>query len=198
MAVWEDQQRGKSSDLNPLVLKWDFDSLGGQKMLPQDDGSFLAQSYAPTKNEPWGEAVFDCETVTGVQLDLLTDPNLPQVVEPATSDLEPLQRDGDTLARAAAKWNPTMDGVMVLLRSLAEMDSEFTINKERSGEALFYRGRRLVLALDRLTTALNANRDIPLKLDPELKALEKDIAEAHGNLDAGKFSEHLRAFRGKL
>ena len=78
------------------------------------------------------------------------------------------------------------------------MDSEFTINKERSGEALFYRGRRLVLALDRLTTALNANRDIPLKLDPELKALEKDIAEAHGNLDAGKFSEHLRAFRGKL
>ena len=128
----------------------------------------------------------------------LTDPNLPQVVEPATSDLEPLQRDGDTLARAAAKWNPTMDGVMVLLRSLAEMDSEFTINKERSGEALFYRGRRLVLALDRLTTALNANRDIPLKLDPELKALEKDIAEAHGNLDAGKFSEHLRAFRGKL
>ena len=128
----------------------------------------------------------------------LTDPNLPQVVEPATSDLEPLQKEGDTLARAAAKWSPTTDGVLSVLRSLAETDPEFTINKERSVEACFYRGRRLVLALDRLTAALNANRDVPLKLDPELSALRKDIAEAHGHLDTGKFAEHLRALRGKL
>ena len=46
--------------------------------------------------------------------------------------------------------------------------------------------------------SLNANRDVPLKLDPELKALQQDIAEAHGNLEAGKFVQHLRAFHTAL
>ncbi len=127
-----------------------------------------------------------------------TDPNLPQVVEPATADLEPLQKESDNLARGAAKWTPTTDGILSLLRGLAETDSEFAVSKERSMEALFYRGRRLILALDRLTAALNANRDVPLKLENELNALRKDITSAHGDLNAKAFAEHLRVFRSKL
>ncbi len=126
------------------------------------------------------------------------DPSLPTVVEPATSDLEPLQKEGDDLAHAAVKWNPTIDTVISLMRSLAQTDSEFTISKERSREAIFYRGRRLVLALERLAAALNANRDVPLNLEVELEALRKDIAAAHGALDVSVFAEHLRALRSKL
>ena len=128
----------------------------------------------------------------------ITDPNLPQVVEPATADLEPLQKEGDNLARGAPKWTPTIDGVISLLRGLAGTDSEFAVSKERSMETLFYRGRRLVLALDRLTAALNANREVPLKLDSELNALRKDITSAHGDLNVTAFAEHLRVFRSKL
>lgn len=128
----------------------------------------------------------------------LTDPNLPHVTEPATSDLEPLQNEGDSLARAGAKWNPTIDGVMIMLRTLAETDSEFSVSPERSMEMLSYRGRRLVLALERLTAALNANGNGPLKLESELNALREDVAAARGNLDAEKFAGHLRAFRAAL
>ena len=128
----------------------------------------------------------------------ITEPLLPQVIEPSTADLEPLQKEADDLARRASTWNPTIDSASAIMRNLAETDSEFVVGKNRSMETLFYRARRLVLALDRLTTALNQNRELPLKLEQELNILRQDVAIAHGNLDTSKFAEHLRALRAKL
>jgi hypothetical protein len=128
----------------------------------------------------------------------ITEPLLPQVVEPTTSDLEPLQKEADDLARRAVTWNPTIDSAGAMIHNLAETDSEFVVGKDRSIETLFYRARRLVLALDRLTAALNQNREGFLKLELELNALRQDVANAHGNLDTSKFAEHLRALRQKL
>ena len=62
--------------LRPEVIDM---STGGQKYLPLEDGSFLAQGYAPTKHTvqmPFtaGEA----ETVSAVRLELLNHANLPR------------------------------------------------------------------------------------------------------------------------
>jgi hypothetical protein len=128
----------------------------------------------------------------------ITEPLFPQVVEPGTADLEPLQKQADELAHRAATWKPTIDSAMTILRNLAETDSEFSAGQDRSVDAVFYRARRLALALDRLTTALNQNRDVQLNAEKELNALRQDVASAHGNLDTARFAEHLRAFRQKL
>ncbi|HYE30411.1 MAG TPA: PSD1 and planctomycete cytochrome C domain-containing protein [Methylomirabilota bacterium] len=52
-------------------------STGGQKYLPQPDGSFLALSYAPTKHTVRIDWKTDLTNITAVQLEQLTDPNLP-------------------------------------------------------------------------------------------------------------------------
>jgi hypothetical protein len=127
----------------------------------------------------------------------LTEPLLPKIVEPTASDLESLQKEADDLARRAANWNPNIDSAMSLLRALAETDSEFVVGKDRSLQELFYRSRRLVLAVDRLNNALTQNRGTPSKIDHELDQLRQDVA-AYGNFDPARFVEHLRALRGKL
>lgn len=108
------------------------------------------------------------------------DSALPKISEPSSSDLEPMQKQADALARSAAKWNPTTDGMMSILRALVETDSNLT----------FYRARRLVLALDRLTDALKLERK-------ELNALREDVRTQSG-FDAARFAENLRALRAKL
>jgi hypothetical protein len=52
-------------------------STGGQKYLPMKDGSFLAQSYAPTKHRVKMSAPVDRQNITAFRLELLTDANLP-------------------------------------------------------------------------------------------------------------------------
>jgi hypothetical protein len=54
------------------------ESTGGQKYLPQPDGSFLTQGYAPTKHRVHFEVKVDATPITAFQLELLTDPNLPR------------------------------------------------------------------------------------------------------------------------
>jgi len=126
----------------------------------------------------------------------LTEPLLPKIVEPTTSDLEPLQKEADDLARRAENWNPNIDSAMSMLGALAETDSEFVVGKDRSLQNLFYRARRLVLAVDRLNNALAQNRGTPSKIDHELDQLRQDVA-AYGNFDPAHFAEHLRALRAK-
>jgi hypothetical protein len=84
-----------------------------------------------------------------------------------------------------------------MLRALVETDSEFNIGKGQSPLSGFYRARRLVLAIDRLSHALNQNRSVPLKLDNELNVLRQDVGDV-GNFEGPRFAEHLRALRGKL
>ena len=127
----------------------------------------------------------------------LSEPILPKVVEPASSDLEPLQKEADDLARHAASWKASVDSAMAMLRAFAETDSEFVVVKDRSNEDLSYRARRVVLGIERLATALNRNRSVPLNIDNELALLRRDVG-LHGHLDPAHFAEHLRALRGKL
>ena len=53
------------------------ESTGGQKYLPLDDGSFLAQGYAPTKHTCELTVKTDLTPITAFRLELLNDPNLP-------------------------------------------------------------------------------------------------------------------------
>jgi hypothetical protein len=119
----------------------------------------------------------------------LTEPTLPKVVEPTSSDLEPLQQQADYLARHV--WNPSIDSTMSILRALAETDSEFVTTKQTPTQ-FFYRAKRLALALNSLRRALK-----PLKIDVELKTLREDV-RTQDHFDAPHFAEHLRAFRAKL
>src|SRR2546430_8663241 len=52
-------------------------STGGQRYLPQTDGSFLAQGYAPTKHTVKLWVTNELQNITAFRLELLTDPNLP-------------------------------------------------------------------------------------------------------------------------
>jgi hypothetical protein len=124
----------------------------------------------------------------------LAEPTLPKIVEPTSSDLEPVQQQADILARHV--WNPNVDSTMSILRALAQTDSEFVAGKQSSPQ-FFYRAKRLTLALDRLAGGLNANGAAPLKIDQELNALRDDV-KTHDNFNTARFAEHLRVFRGKL
>jgi Cytochrome c554 and c-prime len=127
----------------------------------------------------------------------LARPALPKIVDSMTSALEQLQKQADDVARGAATWNPNADSTMSILHALAETDSEFRVTKKSTFEQLFYRAKRLALALDRLTAALSANSAAPLKVDNELNLLREDV-RLRENFDAARFGEHLRAFRAKL
>ena len=124
----------------------------------------------------------------------LADAMLPKVVEPTSSDLEPLQQQADNLARHV--WNPTIDSTMSILRALAGTDSEFVASEQMSPQ-FFYRTKRLELAFRALIRALNANRSLALKIDKELDALREDVQSAD-HFTAARFAEHLRALRAAL
>ncbi len=123
------------------------------------------------------------------------DRTLSAIVEPVSSDLEPLQRQADDLAKAATRWNAGGEVMMNILQLLAATDSDFRATK--AGESHLYRARRLVLALDRLGAALNQIRADSIKAGAELKVLQEDV-RAPENFNAARFAEHLRAFRAKL
>ncbi len=123
-------------------------------------------------------------------------PALPKISEPTSSDLEPLQRQADDLARRAAIYKPNADSTMSMLRALAATDVEFT-GGGQPVESLFYRARRVVLALDPLSAALNANAVAPLQIDNELKTLWDDVRSLDV-FNPAQFAQHLRALRSKL
>ena len=125
------------------------------------------------------------------------EPALPKISEPASSDLEPVQKQADDLARRAPSWNPNIDSIMAILRALVASDSEFVVTKETSVQTLWYRARRVVLALDRLSAALKQNRGAPLKIDNELNLLREDV-RLRENFAPPQFAEHVQKFRAAL
>src|SRR5581483_6009724 len=77
MHAWEAKVKGDQpvwTVVRPAVQE---ESTGGQKYLPQPDGSFLAQGYAPTKHTVKMTVQTDLKGVTAFRLELLNDPNLP-------------------------------------------------------------------------------------------------------------------------
>lgn len=77
MAKWEQSVKNNQPDWHTLQAPFIDDTTGGQKFLLQADGSYLAQSYSPTKAAPKVEFVGEVSNITAFQLELLTDPNLP-------------------------------------------------------------------------------------------------------------------------
>ncbi|HVR83995.1 MAG TPA: DUF1549 domain-containing protein, partial [Planctomycetota bacterium] len=78
MRAWEASVRDDQPAWTVVRPDVDDISTGGQKYLPMEDGSLLAQSYAPTKHRVKMVAKVALEEVTGFRLELLTDPNLPR------------------------------------------------------------------------------------------------------------------------
>jgi Cytochrome c554 and c-prime len=196
----------------PLVFELDSQSINQPKHWRDDDPVIGPRSWLTGQAVALRETAWRSRTdpdpapdmqETSVALAWLlakvtsTEPTLPRVFEPESSDLKPVQTQADALARYAASWNPSVDSLMSIFQALAATDSEFVVTKQRSVETLFYRARRLVLALDRLTNALNTNRGAPFNIDSELNALREDV-RLLDNFDATRFAGHLRAFRAKL
>jgi len=77
MANWEDSV--KNDQPNWIVLRPTVEeiSTGGQRYLPQPDGSFLALGYAPTKHTVKMFLTNELQHLTAFRLELLTNPNLP-------------------------------------------------------------------------------------------------------------------------
>jgi mono/diheme cytochrome c family protein len=77
MAQWE--ETAKAGQPQWTVVKVDIDdiSTGGQRYLKLEDGSVLAQGYAPTKHRVKLTAKTDLPNIAAVRLELLNDPNLP-------------------------------------------------------------------------------------------------------------------------
>jgi hypothetical protein len=77
MDAWERQAKQGQPEwivIEPKVLDI---SNGGQKYLPLDDHSFLAQGYAPTKHRVQLDLATDIPNITAFRLELLNHPNLP-------------------------------------------------------------------------------------------------------------------------
>src|SRR5262249_56334960 len=77
MHKWEETVRDNQPEWTVLRPEVQPESDGGQKYLPLDDGSFLAQGYAPTKHTVKMKVRTDVQGITAFRLELLNDPNLP-------------------------------------------------------------------------------------------------------------------------
>jgi hypothetical protein len=121
MAAWEERMRAGQPEWTVVRPEVELISTGGQKYLPLEDGSLLAQSYAPTQHRVEMTVRVDASPITGFRLELLTDPNLPHggpgrsifgtcaltefEVAVAPGD-GPEQRKSVKIARATADVNP--------------------------------------------------------------------------------------------
>ncbi len=78
MAEWEKQVASDQPTWTTVHPKVDLTTAGGQKHLPLEDGSYLAQGYAPTRHTVKMTARSELEAITAVQLELLLHDNLPR------------------------------------------------------------------------------------------------------------------------
>ena len=76
LAAWESKVRRTQPEWT--VIDAEVGGISGEKYLYQDDGSILAQGYAPTNHTVELTAEVDARDIRAVRLELLNDPNLPQ------------------------------------------------------------------------------------------------------------------------
>jgi hypothetical protein len=145
-------------------------------------------------NARWNGLAWICAKVTS-HANMSSPIGLPPV-SPGRSDYSSTQGQADALARRASGFNWNNDSAKALLVALASIESEFTGAKVPT-PILAQRAKRLVMALDRLTTALNQNQMGPLKIDPELNRLFQDVRTLDG-FDASAFSADVKAFKTAL
>lgn len=79
MADWAaDVRHRPAPEWKPVELAFDDTTAGGQKFREMEDGSYLAEGYAPTRFGPKMTGATELNEITAVRLELLTDPNLPR------------------------------------------------------------------------------------------------------------------------
>ena len=122
--------------------------------------------------------------------------NLPVIDPPgdttSRSVFSEAQQQADFLARRASASPLNHDFAKQLLRTLAATHSEFVVSKETPPDLLFRRAQRLVLALDRLSAAVN-NEAPSAPKNPVLAQLFEDV-RLRTDFQAQRFVEHLRNF----
>lgn len=77
MNQWEDQVATNQIQWTVLAPRIEDITTGGQKYIPQTDGSLLAQGYAPTKHTAKFWSTNNIKAITAFQIELLNDGNLP-------------------------------------------------------------------------------------------------------------------------
>jgi hypothetical protein len=77
MARWEESVATNQPTWTVLRPAVEDITAGGQKFLPQPDGSFLAQGYAVGKSGPHFWLTNNLQNITAFRFEQLTDPNLP-------------------------------------------------------------------------------------------------------------------------
>ena len=142
-------------------------------------------------NARWNGVAWLCATAAS------TNGAWPQMSPPANApgiaEFTQAQKEADALARKAAVSNWSESAARTLLGRLASTDEEFAA-KGTANPVLAQRAKRLVLALDRLTNALNPNRGGPRKIDAQLNQLFADVKTLDA-FDAAAFAAHLKTFR---
>jgi hypothetical protein len=78
MGEWEEKAKAGQPEWTVIRPEVEGETTGGQKYLPQADGSFLCLGYAPTKHTVKLKVKTDVKNVTAFRLELLNDPNLPR------------------------------------------------------------------------------------------------------------------------
>lgn len=101
-----------------------------------------------------------------------------------------MQEQADALARRAAQQNFGQDFASRLLRDLVASDAEFGETVEQPRDLLFRRGQRLLLALERLTSAADKSAD-------ELGILRADL-RTPADFQPADFAAHLTKLRLNL
>lgn len=152
---------------------------------PQNDAFSIAR---------WDGLAWLCATATSTG-SIPSPVNQPPST-PSRSDFTSMQTQADALARRASISNWSDGSARSLLIALASADAEFTA-KGTPNTLLSQRAKRLVLALDRLANALNQDRGVRLKIDPELNQLFEDVKTLDA-FDASGFAGHLQTFRAAL
>jgi hypothetical protein len=77
MAKWEDAVAHDQPEWTVVRPEVDDISTGGERYIPQEDGSLLAQGYAPTKHSVKLTVKTPMKNIRAFRLELMNDPNLP-------------------------------------------------------------------------------------------------------------------------
>jgi hypothetical protein len=163
--------------------------LVGQAVALRETSWWLAKNPAPATQTlgQWEGLHWLLARVTTA--DRTLPPIDPNAVRDATGFAR-TQEQADALARRAARENLSPDFARRVLRDLVGTDAEFVETLEQPRELLFRRAQRLVLALERLTSATGNSAE-------ELRLVRADL-RTPADFQPTDFAAHLAKLRLKL
>ncbi|GMW01781.1 MAG: hypothetical protein AMXMBFR84_29180 [Candidatus Hydrogenedentota bacterium] len=142
VAGWESEVKAQPEPVwEVMELAFDDSSAGGQKCIPQGDGSYLAQGYAPTQFQPKMTATTALNRITAVRIELIPDPNLPRggpgrsvYGACALSEFEMRIAAADVAIANYDQWTPVAieSAIASVNPSIRTLGSEFPDRQERN------------------------------------------------------------------